>query len=200
MPIGSPFSNVKTYVLDGTTSYDTSLNGTIVSYEWSLAGKVVGHGPTLQIPLRVGRTYTFMLKVTDSSGLTDMTIIVVKPTNGALRPVVVSFHFDQYSLAVPVAQRLDRIARIFKKLGVKHITVFGYTDSAGTAKYDLRLSRLRAETVGEFLESKIGLAGRAVVEKGLGKTHFVAHNEINGRDNPAGRARNRRVVVTAYVS
>lgn len=74
------------------------------------------------------------------------------------------------------------------------VTVVGHTDSVGTQEYNQTLSEDRARAVAEQLRASVGdrqvdTAGRSFLEP-------VAPNEMNGQDNPAGRALNRRVVIT----
>ena len=71
----------------------------------------------------------------------------------------------------------------------------GHTDSWGSDAYNDRLSHQRAEAVRDFLEQRYpNLRGR-VRAVGRGEREPVAPNEIDGRDNPAGRAQNRRVEI-----
>ena len=71
----------------------------------------------------------------------------------------------------------------------------GHTDSRGSDEYNDRLSQQRADAVKEFLEDRYpNLRGR-VHAVGRGEREPVAPNEIDGRDNPAGRALNRRVEI-----
>ena len=75
------------------------------------------------------------------------------------------------------------------------VRVTGHTDSKGSRSFNQDLSLRRAETVAELLvETYPNLAGR-VVSDGFGEDQPVAPNEIEGRDNPAGRALNRRVEI-----
>ena len=69
--------------------------------------------------------------------------------------------------------------------GIK-VEVQGYTDSTGTAEYNLGLSRRRAEAVESYLEGK-GVDSGVVSAKGCG-----AANPVTTNDTPAGRAQNRR--------
>jgi OmpA-OmpF porin, OOP family len=92
----------------------------------------------------------------------------------------------------------DRLAEIAKKLsGVTgQVLVTGHTDSVGSPQANLRLSRQRAEAVKAQLEKALGGAGVEVVARGRGESKPVEPNTKNGEDNPAGRAKNRRVDIT----
>ena len=65
----------------------------------------------------------------------------------------------------------------------------GYTDSTGGDKHNLILSDKRANSVRDYLLSQ-GAKSEQLVAKGFGKADLVASNAT-----PAGRAKNRRVVM-----
>lgn len=76
----------------------------------------------------------------------------------------------------------------------KFLEVRGYTDSKGSAAYNLDLSQRRANNIARILEDEYpNLAGR-IRPVGLGTSDPVAPNtRPDGSDDPVGRARNRRV-------
>jgi OmpA-OmpF porin, OOP family len=68
------------------------------------------------------------------------------------------------------------------------IEVRGYTDSRGSAAYNLKLSQLRAESVMDYLQSH-GLTNR-LSAKGFGKEDPIADNATKD-----GQLANRRVTL-----
>ena len=77
----------------------------------------------------------------------------------------------------------------------RRVSVEGHTDSIGSDAYNQKLSERRAENVAGTLE-KDGVSAQRVTVKGYGKRYPVAPNTTpDGADNPAGRAKNRRVEV-----
>lgn len=73
------------------------------------------------------------------------------------------------------------------------ITIWGHTDSRGTDTINLKASRKRAEAVRDYLEEK-GVAADRMTVIPLGESRPVAPNRnLDGSDNPEGRAKNRRV-------
>ena len=73
----------------------------------------------------------------------------------------------------------------------------GHSDSPGSDAANLRQSRRRAEAVRDYLAEK-GVAPARVELIALGETRPVSPNAaLDGSDDPAGRARNRRVEVEA---
>jgi len=88
--------------------------------------------------------------------------------------------------------KLDVILPVLKnpKLGAVGGEVSGYTDSTGTAEYNLALSQRRAQAVADYYRSKgVNLDNRFIV-KGYGEADPIASN-----DTKEGREQNRRVVL-----
>lgn len=73
------------------------------------------------------------------------------------------------------------------------ITVGGHTDSKGEDDYNKKLSEDRAKAVAEVLTSEN--SDLDVTAKGFGESEPVESNEKNGKDDPEGRAKNRRVEI-----
>ncbi|MDO8630279.1 MAG: OmpA family protein [Phycisphaerales bacterium] len=203
-PTQRPGKRTAAYVLDGTTSYDG--DGTVVSYSWLKGQRKIGTASTVQQKLPVGKTSRFTLIVTDDAGVTAQTSVSVTPPKGKrLKPIHIRlqaetlFLFDDYDLTSRAKTRLIAIVKRLHKLGVKRIKIDGYSDSLGTTAYNQTLSEDRAATVGKLLRTKLRLAASKVKERGYGESHPVAANANgDGSDNPDGRAKNRRVEVTAY--
>lgn len=105
------------------------------------------------------------------------------------------FAFDKYSLSPDAEKTLSVLGPMLKKAsGPVHID--GYTDSIGSEQYNLTLSEQRAKTVRDWLASH-GYIAATTSYAGHGKADPVAPNaNPNGSDDPAGRAKNRRVEIT----
>lgn len=106
----------------------------------------------------------------------------------------VLFAFDADTLTPVAARHLAGIAaRLRTATGA--VRVEGHTDAKGTAAYNLDLSRRRAANVKRELDRVLGGTPR-IVAAGHGEAGPVAPNTEGGADNPAGRAKNRRVVIS----
>lgn len=75
------------------------------------------------------------------------------------------------------------------------VTITGHTDEIGSDDYNDGLSADRAEAVRAVLEEAVDRSDLDFEVEGLGSQEPVAPNEIDGRDNPDGRERNRRVEI-----
>jgi outer membrane protein OmpA-like peptidoglycan-associated protein len=117
------------------------------------------------------------------------------PPNPIRLPSRILFEFNSSTLK-PGAD--VEIGRALGQLGdPARIRVVGHTDSKGSDDFNQRLSEARAAAVrAEILRQRPELGGRVSTE-GRGEREPVEPNEVSGADNPAGRAQNRRVEISA---
>ena len=103
----------------------------------------------------------------------------------------VTFAFDDATVRDADHAALQRFASIVQKYyGNSLITVEGFADPAGSTRYNVDLSKRRAESVAAFLVQN-GLTGTNLRTVGYGETRQV--NEGAEKDAPGAEA-NRRVV------
>ncbi|MDW8368874.1 MAG: OmpA family protein [Geminicoccaceae bacterium] len=129
---------------------------------------------------------------------------LARPTSENRRELVfelgadVLFDFDRAELrpeADPVLRAL--LDQVKAKLRKPRFLVEGHTDARGEEAYNQKLSERRAASVRDWLVGKGGVEPRAIATSGWGETRPVAPNtKPDGSDDPLGRQRNRRVVVT----
>ncbi len=105
------------------------------------------------------------------------------------------FEYDS-SVLMPQAQaRIQEVALLLNdhEDTEGRIWVEGHTDDKGSNAYNLELSQARAETVADILVLSRIPESRVHV-RAFGESRPVASNSLpNGKDNPEGRSRNRRV-------
>jgi outer membrane protein OmpA-like peptidoglycan-associated protein len=101
------------------------------------------------------------------------------------------YDYDKASLRPESAASLEKLTSLMKDNPSIDIQIFSYTDSKGTAEYNVNLSQERAQSVVDYLVSK-GVERSRLSAKGMGQADPVAPNKINGKDNPEGRQMNRR--------
>ena len=99
----------------------------------------------------------------------------------------VRFDTNKSSLTAAAKANLDKLIPVFQEYADTNITIFGYTDSTGSADYNLKLSGERAAAVKSYLASK-GLVASRFNVTGLGIADPIADNAT-----PEGRSKNRRV-------
>ncbi len=99
----------------------------------------------------------------------------------------VRFDTNRTTLTASAQTNLDKLIPVFKEYSDTNIEIFGYTDSTGSAEYNLSLSQKRAVAVKDYLVSK-GLNALRFKTFGLGIADPIATN-----DTPEGRSQNRRV-------
>ncbi|HXC50892.1 MAG TPA: OmpA family protein [Candidatus Limnocylindrales bacterium] len=109
----------------------------------------------------------------------------------------VLFEFGRAELTPGAYRKISGIADVLASPGVawRRVSVEGHTDSIGSTESNQRLSERRADAVANAL-SRQGVAPARLSTHGFGEAYPVAANvHGDGSDNPAGRARNRRVEV-----
>jgi outer membrane protein OmpA-like peptidoglycan-associated protein len=112
------------------------------------------------------------------------------PPVAAAPPVfVVYFDFDRSTLTPEAVGIIRQAADAFRRTGAVTIRIDGYTDLAGTAKYNIGLSKRRADAVRAELV-KDGVAGNAVAEAWHGKSDPAVPTPDGVRE-----PRNRRVTL-----
>ena len=99
----------------------------------------------------------------------------------------VFFANDSDQLSIPAQQVLRKVAEVIQQSSASLIEVGGYTDDAGNAEYNLRLSAVRAAAVRDYLYS-LGVKKSRLQVRGYGEASPRADNT-----SPEGRAMNRRV-------
>lgn len=99
----------------------------------------------------------------------------------------VRFDTNKSTLTATAKANLDKLVPVFKSYADTDIVIYGYTDSTGSAEYNLNLSQQRANSVEKYLESK-GLNMSRFKMVGMGIADPIATN-----DSPEGRSQNRRV-------
>ena len=99
----------------------------------------------------------------------------------------VRFDTNKSSLTFVAKTNLDKLVPVFNQYPDTNIQIYGYTDSTGSAEYNLTLSEQRAASVRAYLGSK-GISSSRFTTTGLGIADPIATN-----DTPEGRSQNRRV-------
>lgn len=103
----------------------------------------------------------------------------------------VYYDFNKADLKPESYPALDEIVRMLNTYPNMSIELGAHTDSKGSDTYNMKLSEARAQSVVKYLAEK-GIAAERLVAKGYGETAPVEPNEVDGKDNPAGREKNRR--------
>lgn len=111
------------------------------------------------------------------------------------KPIVlenVYYDFNKATLKPESFPSLDSLVSLLEFYPKMIIEVSAHTDNLGADSYNQDLSDRRAKSVVDYLISK-GIDAVRLQSKGYGESMPVAPNKLeNGRDNPEGRAKNRR--------
>lgn len=104
-------------------------------------------------------------------------------------PSNVTFALNQAQIDPSFFATLNSVAIVLSKFNQTLIDVYGYTDSTGSAQYNLDLSQRRAQSVSTYLSAQ-GIDRRRMYVTGFGEERPIASNATE-----AGRAQNRRVEI-----
>jgi hypothetical protein len=102
---------------------------------------------------------------------------------------LVTFGLDQATLTEQDRMVIAQAADDYRRTGSSQITVTGYTDTSGSADYNLQLSQHRAQTVADELERE-GVPATDIVAVGRGEENLLVPT-ADGVVEP----RNRRVEI-----
>ena len=100
------------------------------------------------------------------------------------------FDLNKAELKPAAYRNIRQLAEFLRENPTRKVLIEGFTDSSGSAAYNLQLSELRAQSVKRALV-KEGVDFNSINTVGFGKDYPVADN-----DTPASRSMNRRVEVT----
>lgn len=107
----------------------------------------------------------------------------------------VLFDFDKADIKAKAEPSLYKVALVIKEKAKGPVAIHGHTDAKGSDDYNRKLSVRRAKAVQRWLVEKGGTTADYKV-KGYGETKPVAPDtNLDGTDNPDGRAQNRRVEI-----
>ena len=113
----------------------------------------------------------------------------MQPQAQTARTYLVFFDWDRADLTDRARQIVAQAAQASTRVAVTRIEVNGYTDSSGTARYNLGLSQRRAQTVAAELV-RDGVSRSVISIQGFGETHPLVPT-ANGVREP----QNRRVEI-----
>ncbi|MFZ3216718.1 MAG: OmpA family protein [Candidatus Acidiferrales bacterium] len=101
----------------------------------------------------------------------------------------VLFQTGKYELSSDAQLKLAKLSGIIQAHPGLNLAIEGYTDTTGTADFNMTLSQQRSDAVRQFLIAQ-GLSPDSITSKGLGEADPIADNST-----AAGRKLNRRVEI-----
>ncbi|MGE5147169.1 MAG: OmpA family protein [Candidatus Eiseniibacteriota bacterium] len=84
---------------------------------------------------------------------------------------IIFFAFDKYNLDAAAVKVVGDIVNAAKAAPSARVSVFGFTDTAGSAQYNLELSKKRAQAVAGALVQR-GIAANRIAASGFGETRL----------------------------
>jgi OOP family OmpA-OmpF porin len=102
----------------------------------------------------------------------------------------VLFDSNRSNVKTEFDEALTSIAAFLKKNPRAYVILAGFADSIGSQEYNMKLSQLRAEAVGNYLSQNLGVDEDQIVLNWYGEAAPVASNST-----AEGRSQNRRVAM-----
>ncbi len=161
------------------TTYVSTINGV-----HNQTGGRIQYGPTGDNIVMVGVRYNFGVAPPPPPPIAPAA--VPSPIS---RSYLVFFDWDKYNLTDRARQIVAEAAANSTKVQYTKIEVNGYTDTSGSAKYNMGLSLRRADTVAAELV-KDGVPKAAIAIQGFGQTHLLVPTGDGVRE-----PQNRRVEI-----
>ena len=135
-----------------------------------------------------------------------MLVIVVSATFGCAGQEVqrvkdkmtlhILFDYNKFIISDKSQTELKSAVDFVKKYPGSRIEIAGHTDNLGSVQYNQTLSEKRAQAVREYLIKQGGVDPAKITAVGHRDLYPVAPNQKpDGKDNPEGRAQNRRVEI-----
>ena len=119
-------------------------------------------------------------------------VVETNPINVSNLPVLY-FVYEATSLIESSKSDLEKVYDYMVKNPLVKIKITGHTDSKGEEDYNQLLSKIRANTIKNYLNAK-GIGWSRMKSVGLGETTPISENvSSTGLDNKEGRQKNRRV-------
>jgi OmpA-OmpF porin, OOP family len=118
-----------------------------------------------------------------------------------LRPetiVTVYFDFDKHNIKTDAGITLDSVYNVLTQFPGATLQISGYTDMKGTEEYNKVLADKRARACMKYLVDK-GIDSNRISIESFGECCPLELEEIDGKDNAAGRAKNRRGLINVVM-
>lgn len=190
---GKPLENVKVTVSDSLQEfmYTTSADGKY-SFKLNTNRKLKITAEKADYFIKT-LSYSYdQLAQKDTLITEEICLLRIPPPDTAIVLKDVLYEFDKYELTEDSKVKLDFLYTIMVDNPKIEVELSAHTDSKGTPEYNLDLSDKRAKACVDYLISK-GIDASRMTSKGYGMSRPVAPNKLpNGKDNPVGRALNRR--------
>lgn len=123
-----------------------------------------------------------------NNGCPEVTVEVINELNEYSRTIL--FDLNKSTIRPESNETLQAIAEIMEEYPNTIFHIEGHTDSQGSDAYNMKLSKERAKSVENFLESE-GIPSNRLTSEGYGESRPIATNKT-----AAGRQQNRRVEIS----
>jgi len=153
-------------------------------------GAVKAQG-SMEIKPVADTTYTLSCSGAGGKATSNTNITVTTPPVMEELCMTLNIEYDTDKAVIKPAYygEVEKVANFMKRFPQTKGTIEGHTDNVASAKYNMKLSQRRAESVVKMLIDKYGIDKSRLTAKGYGLTKPIADNATK-----EGRQKNRRTV------
>lgn len=200
---GEPVANAEITLKDATGKKWKQITGTDGSYIFNLENEGANSFTITKEYYKEKNTPSQIETTNEQDWLTDVLKnkdefiekrVILKPET----VVTVYFDFDKYNLTDSATSKLDSVFRVLSETTGATLQISGYTDGKGTVAYNKVLSDRRARATANYLIQK-GIDSSRITFESFGACCPIEMEFINGLDNEAGRAKNRRALINVVM-
>jgi outer membrane protein OmpA-like peptidoglycan-associated protein len=143
-------------------------------------------------------TFGFFSEITvDTTGYGDRVIKTIK--DPVYDVITVNFNLNDFTLLTEAKQIIQKsVIDALKTDSRIYVTIKGYTDALGDAKYNLNLSKKRAESVQEFLKTN-GIGENRIRTFSYGSSQLVKKNVDWKKMDESELSKYRKVEIVMYL-
>lgn len=153
---------------------------------WPAAAQVT---PSLEIQKGLERRPPPRPPLIKGNVLLKAPLIVQEPEPAPSVTLAITFGVDRSDLVGDDLANAANLGQALQNLPGDRFEIGGHTDASGSDEYNLKLSRVRAQAVVDYLSSTFGIAKSRLVPVGYGKHELLEQYGVTARQQ-------RRVVVT----
>jgi outer membrane protein OmpA-like peptidoglycan-associated protein len=140
--------------------------------------------PLIELDQSENKSKNFLKEITDKEPtslgnysqleqLLEQKSPLTSETAPILLPTDLLFEYNVDQLKADAEKSLEKLAILIQRNPKAKFSIEGFSDSFGSEKYNLDLSRRRAESIKKWLLSHQDIDESKIETKGFGKTHFL---------------------------
>jgi outer membrane protein OmpA-like peptidoglycan-associated protein len=122
----------------------------------------------------------------------DLQKVELSPVTSTTELPTIHYSFGNAQLTAKSKEKLDQITKTIEQHPQQQLIIASHTDNIDNKQFNIRLSKQRTQNVIQYLTEQ-GIDNSRLIGQWHGEFNPIAANQTSaGKDNPEGRAKNRR--------